>query len=190
MRLLSGQFKNEESRIAESMIIRKLVENDAESLWKLRLYALETVPASFGDSPEELRMTSVAEYASRLRSGGPENFVLGAFEDEALVGMMGFYRETATKRRHKGWIWGVFVSPSVRGKGVGRTLLAGVIEAAKALPGIRCLRLTVSTTQQPAINLYERHGFRSFGTEPQAMRIGEQSTDELHMILEFHDSAP
>jgi ribosomal protein S18 acetylase RimI-like enzyme len=167
------------------MIIRKLTEDDVESLWKLRLYALETDPASFGESPEELRKTSVVEYASRLRSGGAENFVLGAFEGEAMVAMTGFYRETATKRRHKGWIWGVFVSPSVRGKGVGRTLLAGVIEAAKALPGIRCLRLTVSTTEHPAIKLYERLGFRSFGTEPQALRFGEQSIDELHMILEF-----
>jgi len=170
------------------MIIRKLTEDDAESLWKLRLYALETDPASFGESPEELRKTSAVEYASRLRWGGLENFVLGAFEDEALVAMTGFYRETATKRRHKGWIWGVFVSPSARGKGVGRTLLAGVIETAKALPGIRSLRLTVSTTQRPAIKLYERLGFRSFGTEPQAMRIGEQSVDELHMILEFDES--
>jgi ribosomal protein S18 acetylase RimI-like enzyme len=157
-------------------------------LWKLRLYALDTDSPSFGESPEELRKTSVAEYASRLRSGSAENFVLGAFEDETLIAMTGFYRETAMKRRHKGWMWGVFVSPSVRGKGVGRTLLAGVIEMAKTLPGIRCLRLTVSTTQQPAIKLYERLGFRSFGTEPQAMRIGEQSIDELHIILEFKHS--
>jgi len=34
------------------MIIRKLTEADAESLWKLRLYALETDPASFGGASQ------------------------------------------------------------------------------------------------------------------------------------------
>ena len=38
------------------------------------------------------------------------------------------------------------------------------------------------------IRLYERLGFRSFGTEPQAVRIGEQPIDERHMTLEFYGS--
>jgi ribosomal protein S18 acetylase RimI-like enzyme len=169
--------------------IRQLKENDAEALWRLRLSALETDPISFGEAPEELRKMTVEEYASRLQSGGTGNFVFGAFEGEALVGMTGFYRETAVKRRHKGWIWGVFVSPSARGKGVGRALLGQVIETAKSLPGIRCILLTVSTTQQAAIKLYRELGFRSFGTEPQALMVGEQFIDEHHMILELDGSS-
>jgi ribosomal protein S18 acetylase RimI-like enzyme len=171
------------------MNIRKLTESDAESLWKLRLYALEMDPISFGESPEELQRTTVEEYASRLRSGNTENFVFGAFEGEALVAMTGFYREAAVKRHHKGWIWGVFVSPLARGKGVGRSLLVRVIETAKVLPGIRCILLTVTTTQDAATKLYQDLGFRSFGTEPHALIVGERSMDENHMILEFDGSS-
>ncbi|SRR6266849_2731958 len=167
------------------MLIRKLTENDAESLWKLRLYALEADPISFGESPEELRKTTVEEYASRLRPGNTGNFVFGAFEGEALIAMTGFYREAAMKRRHKRWIWGVFVSPSARGRGLGRILVANVIETAKALPGLRCLLLTVSTTQQAAIKLYERLGFRCYGTEPHALMVADRFIDEHHMILEL-----
>jgi ribosomal protein S18 acetylase RimI-like enzyme len=173
----------------EMVSIRKLTENDAEALWRLRLYALETDPISFGESPEELRKMTVEEYASRLRPGDTGNFVFGAFEGEAMVAMTGFCREAAVKRRHKGWIWGVFVSPSARGKGVGRTLLAGVIEAAKALPGIRYILLTVSTTQQSAIKLYQHLGFRSYGIEPHALKVGERYIDEHHMILELDGSS-
>jgi ribosomal protein S18 acetylase RimI-like enzyme len=169
--------------------IRKLTEKDAEALWRLRLHALETDLISFGESPEEHRKTTVEEYASRLSSGDTANFVFGAFEGEALVAMTGFYREAAMKRRHKGWVWGVFVSPSARGRGVGRALLAKVIETAKALPGIRCILLTVSTTQQAAIKLYQGLGFRSFGTEPHALMVGERSIDEHHMILELDGSS-
>ena len=171
------------------MNIRRLTENDAEALWRLRLYALETDPISFGEAPEELQKMTVEEYASRLRSGSSGNFVFGAFEGEALVAMTGFYREAAVKRHHKGWIWGVFVSPSSRGKGVARALLAKVIETGKVLPGIRCILLTVSTTQQAAIKLYQELGFRSFGTEPHALMVGEQFIDEHHMILELNGSS-
>jgi RimJ/RimL family protein N-acetyltransferase len=171
------------------MDIRRLTESDAEVLWRLRLYALETDPISFGESPEELRKTTVEEYASRLRAENGGNFVFGAFEGGALIAMTGFYREVALKRRHKGWIWGVFVSPSARAKGLGSVLVANAIESAKALPGLRCLLLTVSTTQQAAIKLYEKLGFRSYGTEPQALMVGERFIDEHHMILELDGSS-
>lgn len=165
--------------------IRKLTESDAEALWRLRLYALETDPISFGESPEELRKTTAEEYASRVRSRDTGNFVFGAFEGGAMVAMTGFYREAAVKRRHKGWIWGVFVSPSERGKGIGRALLARVVHTAKDLPGLHCILLTVSTTQQTAIKLYQDLGFHSYGIEPHALMVGERYVDEHHMLLEL-----
>jgi ribosomal protein S18 acetylase RimI-like enzyme len=171
------------------MNIRKLTGNDAETLWQLRLHALETDPVSFAESPEELNRTTVEEYASRLRAGGAGNFVYGAFDGEQLLGMIGFYRDALLKRRHIGHIWGVFVSPSARGKGVGRALLAEVIKSAKALPGLRCVRLMVAVTQQAARHLYEEVGFRVFGTEPWSLKIGENYVDENHMTLEFEDTA-
>jgi len=171
------------------MNIRKLTKDDAEALWRLRLHALETDPVSFAESPEELKRTTAEEYASRLRSGRTENFVIGAFDGEQLVGMTGFYRDALLKRRHIGHVWGVFVSPAVRGKGVGRALLAEVIKSAKALPGISCVRLMVAVTQEAARHLYKEAGFRVFGTEPRSLKIGERFVDENHMTLEFEDSA-
>jgi hypothetical protein len=60
-----------------------------------------------------------------------------------------------------------------------------VIETAKALPGICCLLLTVSTTEAAAIKLYQHAGLRSYGVEPGALMVGERLIDEHHMILEF-----
>ena len=168
--------------------IRKLTENDAEAMWWLRLHALETDPASFAESPDELKRTTVEQYASRLRSGGAESFVMGAFEGEQLVAMTGFYRDALLKRRHVGHIWGVYVSPLARGKGVGRAMLMEVIKSAKALPGIRCIRLLVAATPGAARHLYQAAGFRVFGIESRSLKIGEQYVDENHMTLEFDDS--
>lgn len=165
--------------------IRKLTETDASALWQLRLQALQTDPVAFAESPEEHKSTTVEEFASRLRSGGPENFVVGAFDGGELVGMTGFYRDALLKRRHIGHIWGVFVAPSARGKGVGQALLTEVIQSAKALAGLRCVRLMVAVPQEVARRLYEGAGFRVFGTEPTSLKTGERFVDEHLMTLEF-----
>ncbi len=107
------------------MEIRLFTERDAQSLWDLRMLALETDPWSFVDSPEELRAITVQDFAARLRAGTAENFIVGAFEQGAAIGMVGCYQEVPLKRRHKAWIWGVFVAPAARGRGIAKSINAG-----------------------------------------------------------------
>jgi ribosomal protein S18 acetylase RimI-like enzyme len=168
------------------MEIRLFTEQDAQTLWELRMQALETDPWSFVDSPEELRTISVEEFATRLRAEDAENFVVGAFERDSAVGMVGCYQEVPLKRRHKAWIWGVFVTPAARRRGIARSLMQATIARAKAIDRIEMVMLTVAVDQPAPRKLYESLGFRSIGVEPKGIKISNQAHDEEHMVLEFN----
>jgi RimJ/RimL family protein N-acetyltransferase len=172
------------------MEIRRLTESDAEAMWNLRRNALEGSPGSFGESVEEHQRTSVADFAERLRSGGSESFVFGAFENSTLIGMAGFYRERHAKRRHKGHVWGVFVYPEYRGHGVAKAMMSSLIAAARPLPGLVSISLSVTSAEEPARRLYLSLGFRPFGLEPRALQVDGTYLDELHMTLDLDAPKP
>ena len=168
------------------MEIRLFTERDAQSLWDLRMLALETDPWSFVDSPEELRAITVQDFAARLRADTADNFIVGAFEQGAAIGMVGCYQEIPLKRRHKAWIWGVFVAPTARGRGIAKSLMQAAIQRAKTIPDVEMLLLTVTVNQPAPRKLYQSLGFRSFSVEPRGLKIGNESHDEENMVLEFN----
>jgi len=53
---------------------------------------------------------------------GRDNAIFGAFDGQDLVGTVGLHRERGLKLAHKAVIWGVYVAPSFRQRGVGRLL--------------------------------------------------------------------
>jgi len=166
------------------MEIRFLTPGDSDAYWRVRLEALERSPEAFSSSVEEHRALGMDEVRRRLGDG--DLFVAGAVEEGRIVGTAGFYRDKGPKLRHKGRVWGVYVSEDRRGLGLGRQMLQKVLERASALAGLEQVLLSVATTQTAAIRLYRSLGFESFGCEPRALKVGDRTIDEEYMIFRIN----
>jgi len=165
--------------------IRLLTADDASPWWTLRLEALETQPEAFGASLEDHRAMSLAVAADRVQLDLDSRFVVGAFIDGELIGTAGFWRQRNPKIRHKGEIWGVYVTERARGKGVGRALMVFLLARAVQVEGLEQILVSASTTQAAAIALYHSLGFRSFAIEKRAMKVGDRYFDYESMVMEL-----
>jgi ribosomal protein S18 acetylase RimI-like enzyme len=171
------------------MPVRLLTASDAEAWWQLRLEALRNDPASFADSSEEHQTNSLDVAREHLSGDQAEKFVLGMFEegmgeDEKLAATAGFYRYSHLKERHKGHIWGVYVRPESRGKGIARQLMQEIIRRARIMNGLEQI-LLVASAHLPARKLYEALGFQAYGSEPRSLKIGTEYVDDVLMILQL-----
>jgi ribosomal protein S18 acetylase RimI-like enzyme len=165
------------------MELRLLTSDDADAFWHLRLEALRNDSASFADSAEEHLATTVETARERLVKNDPiSNFVAGVFEDGHLTATAGFYRYAHNKERHKGHIWGVYVRPESRGKGVASALMNEIVRRARAIGGLEQITL-VASANLPAQRLYKALGFESYGIERHSLKIGDQYVDDVLMVL-------
>jgi ribosomal protein S18 acetylase RimI-like enzyme len=167
------------------MRIRELSEDDAAIYWPVRLRALCEDPDAFGTTYEESKDRPLEDVARQLREAREQGgFALGAFDDAGqLVGTVRLGREHGQRAKHVAGIYGMYTAPEVRGQGVGRALLEAAIARAREAPEIEQLFLNVVTTNAPALALYRRIGFQSFGTIPHAMKTDDgRYLDEEAMV--------
>jgi len=163
------------------MEIRILRPDDADALFALRRQALEDAPLAFAASPEDDRSSS-PDAVREILGRGPDTAVFGAL-DEDLLGMIGLYREPKRKMAHKLYLWGMYVRPEGRGRGIARALMQAVLAHAHTLDGVTRVHISVTEDADAAHALYQELGFTVWGTEPDAIRHGGHGVSERHMVL-------
>ena len=168
-----------------SIEIRPLLSADIEQFSALRMLGLEESPESFGESSSDFVAKADCQLTDMLDPHSHGDFVLGAFEAQALVGVIGFFTHSLEKMAHKGTIWGTYVTPAHRKEGIGRSLLRAAIDKVKSLPDIRQIDLTVVVDNVAAKELYLSERFEVRGTEIAALCVNGRFCDEHFMQLQL-----
>jgi ribosomal protein S18 acetylase RimI-like enzyme len=161
------------------MQIRKLEPNDAMVWKKLRLESLVKHPENYLSAIEEESLLTDEDWQQRIA----QNDVYGLFEDKQLVSIASMKTMSRLKCSHVGEIWGVYTIPDARGKGYSSQLLKHLLTDAKHKVD-HCI-LTCTTTNQGAFHIYQKLGFRVYGIDNKAIKVGENYYDEYMMTLEW-----
>jgi ribosomal protein S18 acetylase RimI-like enzyme len=167
-------------------LIRILTSDDAAAFQALRLRGLRESPGAFGSTYENEVDTPLEQIAERLaRGAGREGVMFGAFDDDGggLVGLAGLGRQNGPKSRHRAGVWGMYVAPKARGRGVGRALMEALIAHARTLDGVERLTLGVEAGNEAARALYHSLGFVTYGIEPEAYKLDGEYWDSEMMSL-------
>ena len=164
------------------MNIRKLCLNDAKDFNEIRLRALLNSPESFGSSYEEEKNKKMQDILVEFNKHSNENFILGIFENQVLIGIAGFYREKQIKSNHKGVIWGVYIEPEYRGKRYGRQLIIQLIKEICLCNGLEQINIRVNSNNFSAKKLYSCLDFMEYGREKNALKINGSYFDEDLMV--------
>lgn len=152
-----------------SIQLRVSTEDDWAVFRSLRLRALADSPDAFAVTRAEAGQESEAFW--RERASGPHPVVL-AFSGDRGIAMGGVYAPEDTA---DAFIWGMWVEPESRGKGLGSRIVRELVAYADGLRRDAVLHVSEDNA---ARSLYEASGFVSTG-EWEPLRDGSDLRMEL-----------
>lgn len=160
--------------------ISRLSAEDASALAAARRRALELAPFAFESGPDDDRLADLTFVQGLLED--PRQAVFGAFE-ESIVGFVGVMPGTHEKTAHRLELWGLFVDPGFRGRGLGRGLVEAAIAFARSVEDATSLHLSVADRASEAAGLYCSLGFTTWGVQPDSIHLQDAAISESHMVL-------
>ncbi|MEZ5690965.1 MAG: GNAT family N-acetyltransferase [Rickettsiales bacterium] len=157
-------------------MIRKITIDDFEQWKKLRLEAVRQYPQSFGQSYSGVQKQDRKWCTDSLKNGD----IFTYEQNGKMVAIAGIYSMKPENMRHRAVLFGMYVKPEFHKQGIASALINHIIDDIK--PSHKQLQLTVTTTNNPAIELYKKHGFVIYGTDPDALLVDGKYYDEYLMI--------
>ena len=164
------------------MKTRVLSPSNVDAYRSLRLSSIVESPGVAWASHDEESLMSLQQMQQRL-TATPHSLIFGGFIDEQLVAIGGFKREAMSQVQHRGNIWGLYVSPTVRGQGLGARMLTDMLDHVRQIPQLVQVTLVVRSDNDAARSMYEKFGFIKTGVDRRSVFIGGDYHDEDRMVL-------
>jgi ribosomal protein S18 acetylase RimI-like enzyme len=149
----------------------------------LRLRALHDDPQAFSEPFEKAISYPDERWQQRAAEGyaGKVSLMVFASEGEQLAGMMGAFFPPHDPS--VAYIFGVYVVPEARGKGIAKQLMESLLHELQTYPNIVKANLSVNKGQLAAVKLYESFGFKLVGEENTQLGDGKYYDAYLMELL-------
>lgn len=131
---------------------------------------------------------SLETWRKRLSELEPEARILVGVADGTVVGHLGLHPAYRPRRAHAASL-GMAVHDAWTGRGVGSALLQHAILLADEWLNLLRLELTVFADNEPAIRLYQKHGFVIEGTH-RAFALRAGAFADAHAMARLHPRPP
>lgn len=155
--------------------IKILTVNEARDFRTIRLSALKNSPEMFGSTYGAELDKPLVFFENCLLS----STVFGAYHNNQIIGLATLTQETGAKFSHKATLSSVFIEPEFQQKGVASRLLSSIIEHSEH--NVEQILLMVANDNEPAIRLYKKFGFQTYGVDIKAMKDNGKYIDEALM---------
>ena len=167
------------------MKITRLTPKDYDQFYALRLESLENCPEEFATDADAWKNAPRETISNMLVSSeeGTNAPILGAWQGDVLIGLIGANRNLRPSVRHKSTLWGWYVTPAHRRQGTGLALLDAVVSVLKDESELRLIRAVVTVTSEAALSLLEKQGFEVYGQEPEAKQFNNKFFDQVYVWL-------
>ena len=169
---------------SQAVTVCRLVADDWQAYRAIRLAMLQESPAAFSSTHVQAATFDEVLWRQRLT----DNAVFLARVDQVPAGSA-MYSEFGATDPGDCALGGMWVDPVARGSGVGRALVAEVVEHARTL-GKRRVVLHVVAGNDQAGRLYERAGFVPTGQTVPYPHDDSVIEVEMELLLDGVSSSP
>jgi len=164
------------------LFIREAAESDAAEILYLRK-SIISQNEFFIPTSEEFHVDIETQRKKTITISQQGGITFVAEDGGRIVGFLVFTRNSMKRLNHTG-SFGMGILEGYRNQGVGTKLLSQLIDWAKTQKGIEKICLGVFSTNERAIKLYEKIGFKEEGREKRQIKFEDgRYADNVLMAL-------
>ena len=139
------------------VIIKRLTEDDWFEFSQIRLKALQTDPRVFGSNYERESKMTETEWRSRLQA--TDNAIFLIYTDENPIGITCVSVDRDDPTRKTALLWGSWLAPDFRRRGLSELIYKTRIEWAKQQPTVEKIIVSHRASNISSKYANQKHGF-------------------------------
>jgi RimJ/RimL family protein N-acetyltransferase len=165
-----------------SITIRQLTENEWLKFSQTRLRALLTDPQVFGSNYEKESQMTEVDWRVRLRA--KDNAIFLIYQNETPIGMTCVSVDRNDPTGKTALLWGSWLTPQFRGKGISELMYRTRIEWAKRQPTVEKIIVSHRASNLASERANQKHGFVATRKEEKVWTDGT-TEEEIFYELEI-----